>query len=490
VTVTGQRFLSCTLGIWMFFAFGRDDLARADVLVLDACVEHCSEADWRAIESLRRAFSTEIENRAVIANVEDLVHRLDVLPLPGISDPSLTVAKLTKRVKSGIDQWTQGDYEGAAASLEGVLNEAADNPAIVAADSTLRPLIVRAYVARAVSVLRLSRPNEPKDARMNAAKNVIADLVRITTQSSIQDTAGTVPDRIFQAARSDLMARGMGRLSIQINDPSTVFYLNVAGESHTGAFAGEVFPGVYQVFVADAAKRSRRYQVEVAPHKHTVLNLDWRIDARFEVLLPPRGAPGSTPTARVRAGFTFFSENDRRAEADLAGRFAARVPGALVLVVGAIKWEGKDAMIGVMYSPDGFAERVGVVRGLDVELARALASYLLTTSSTPPQVIALAAPPWATSVSASVGAGASAQRRDSGNSNAKGVLLGVGGPLLIAGAIVAVINLDGQTRSYGIEVGAAGLAAIGLGFWLGRDRSGPVVSWSSASASIGWAGSF
>src|SRR5579872_6440567 len=143
------------------------------------------------------------------------------------------------------------------------LAEAAMNPAIVVADSTLRPLIQRAYVARAVSLFRLDRKDEAKEA--------IADLVRMTPQPSILDTWGTIPDKVFQLSRQDLQARGTGSLSIQINDPNAVFYLNAAGQPHRSAFAADMLPGVYQVFVTDTAKRSRRYRVEVVPREHTVL---------------------------------------------------------------------------------------------------------------------------------------------------------------------------------------------------------------------------
>jgi hypothetical protein len=52
----------------------------------------------------------------------------------------------------------------------------------------------------------------------------------MTRETSIQETAGTGPTKIFVAARADLMAQGVGKLTLQVTDPSTVFYLNVASE--------------------------------------------------------------------------------------------------------------------------------------------------------------------------------------------------------------------------------------------------------------------
>ena len=57
---------------------------RADVLVLDACMERCNEVDWLAIHNLRLAFQNEIQNRALIASVDSMIWRLgDKVPFPG-----------------------------------------------------------------------------------------------------------------------------------------------------------------------------------------------------------------------------------------------------------------------------------------------------------------------------------------------------------------------------------------------------------------------
>jgi hypothetical protein len=483
VTASHRWVRTSILGLAAVLASTPGRAARAEVLILDACMEKCSEADWLAIGNIRHVLESEIDNNAIVASVDGVIDRLGSrVPFPGIQDPTLTVELLTKHLQDGINLWTAGDHEAAAASLRASLVEATMNPAIVAADPTLRPLVQRAYVARAVSLYRLKHikdaKTEARDPRVIEAKDAIADLVRMIPQASIQDTWGTGPDKVFQMSRNDLVARGMGSLSIYINDPTAVFYLNAAGQPHTGAFTAEVFPGVYQVFVADAAQRSRRYRIEVLPHQHTILNIDWRRDTRFEVATSK--PTGSERPSRI--GLTFASFTERRRETDYASDIATQVPGSIVAVVGRIKWEGKEALAGVMYAPEQPAFRVGVVLGNDLRSARDLAFYLMTDKPAP-RVIQLSAPPWE---------GAPVVQNEGSLSRSPRWIIISGSVALAAGVTLYAINRkpDRSTAPYGIGLGAAGLVAVGLGFWFARAVQGPVVSMSPSHALIGWAGAF
>jgi hypothetical protein len=449
----------------------------ADVLVLDACMEKCNEADWLAIHNLRLAFQSEIQNRALIASVDSMIWRLgDKVPFPGIDDADLTVETLAKHLKDGINKWIGGEYENAAKTLKMALAEAAMNPAIVVADPTLRPLIQRAYVARAVSLFRLDRKDEAKDA--------IADLVRMTPQPSILDTWGTIPDKVFQLSRQDLQIRGTGSLSIQISDPNAVFYLNAAGQPHRSAFAADMLPGVYQVFVTDTAKRSRRYRVEVIPREHTVLTIDWHRDSTLEVSVPRFTSTGQPlPARRPRIGFTFPSFEERRFESALAGSVAEQVPGSLVLVVGRVMWDDQDAMLGAMYAPNQPPVRVGLVHGNDLDAARDLVKFLMTDQPAP-GVTRLAVPPWDPS---------SAQEGGRLSSSTSRILIGAGAGAIAAGVSLYAINrgLGTHTAAYGVGLGIVGVAAVGAGFWFGRSSAGGLlVSVGGSHAMIGWAGTF
>jgi hypothetical protein len=467
------------LVVVVLMAFGGH--ARADILVFDACVVRCDEADLQAISNVRLALREQPNSGYVIAAPDDVRERLGGgVPQPANQDPHFTPDKLEKHLKDGIAKWAATpitdlrENEEAARLLVTALLEAKVNPAIVVADPSMRQLVQRAYVAWALSLYRLKRVED--------AKRAIGDLVRATPEASILDLWGTDADKVFQLARKDLVAHGTGSLTIQVDDPEVAFYLNATGQPHRGVFAADaMLPGTYQVFMTDPAKRSRRYYVTVSPRGHAVLKVDWRRDAAFEL-----------PTAeRRRVGFTFTSLADRRNEAAYAGQLASLVPGALAVVVGRIKWDGKDATIGAMYSPDDATPyQVGVAPGIDMPAARELATFLMYPSMPAPHVIALAAPPWADTVPVA------SARNSAMPQSAKWLFVGGLTAIAIGATLYAIDQSpDRQTAPYGLAVGAVGVASlsVGAGIWLlaRPGRAGAVTAAAtSGDVMVGWLGRF
>jgi len=468
---------------WWFICIlvlaGSGSAVRADVLVLDVCMKQCNEADLKAIGNIRRVIQTEMRNPYHIASPEAVLQRFGRnAPLPAVQDPLLTTETLESHLRDGIDKWSTAhinqprENEEAVKILRGALTEAMDNPAVAFSHPRLRPLIQHAYIGMAICLLRLKRLAE--------AKSAIADMVRATPETSILDLAGTDADRVFQLSRNDLLARGAGSLAVQVDDPNVMFYLNITGQPHKGIFAADtMLAGVYQVFAVDTAKRSRRFYVEVPPGGHAVLDIVWHRDSQFE-----------TPSVRQpRIGFTFSTFAERQSEAEYAGHFATLVAGALVVVVGRITWDGKDAMIGAHYGPiDTVPSHIGVIGGIELASARELATFLLTNKPAP-HVVVLDAVPWAHPSSASTLA----------EDNASGGLARwtiVGGIVAIAGGVglYAIDNSSRRTAPYGVVAGVAGIASLGVGMgsWLQRSmapRSGLMVS-VGASTMVGWTGRF
>ena len=195
-------------------------------------------------------------------------------------------------------------------------------------------------------------------------------------------------------------------------------------------------------------------------------------------------SPASPTWPRYR-GSTYVVNPFTARTSLFAGRIAVQVPGSLVIVVGKIKWQGKDAMIGAMYAPEQPPSRVGVVLGNDLQAARDLASFLMTDKPAP-NVTRLATPPWESLAPAQVGGGLSA--------STKWIVIG-GGAVAIAGGagLYTIGGVQGwhTARPYGVGLGIAGALAVGIGLWLGPgSQGGPVVSASSSRAMITWAGNF
>jgi hypothetical protein len=464
---------ACVLAIAFLVSYA-GGTARADVLVLDACTKQCDPEDLRVIGLTRHVLQDELKRPGLVASVQDVIDHLGGnVPLPSVTDPDLTAAGLTEHLKAGIGNWAGGQHQEAVQLLETALAEAVENPATVVSDPTLRQLIPRAYVGRAVSLMRLNRVKEAKEA--------IAELVRTTPEPSILDSWGTEADKIFQLARKELVARGTGSLTIQVDDPTAIFYLDEAGQPHKTMFAADVLPGLYRVFVLDTMGRSRRYVVEVVPHGHATLDIDWRRDTKFEVTISSKRRveryrdiefeATMSPTQSLRVGFTFASFAERRLEGDYARRIAALAHSDFIAVIGRIHWKGKPAVIGVIYQVStSTAVRVGIVPiagNLDSE--RALANSLFAPELPAPNVISLAAPPWETPPPDP----ADDSRADPGY--LLGWMLGIG--TIASGTTLIALSDDEHqaSRVGGFVVGGLGigLVAVTTFYYRRRSRSSP-----------------
>jgi hypothetical protein len=372
----------------------------------------------------------------LVATPSDVLETIgDGVPWPAAIDPGMTARKVIDDLKSGIEHWINGRYEQAASQLEEGLATAKHNPALVASDPTLRQLIPRAHVGRAVSLWRLRR--------RALAKEAIAELVRTLPEQSILDSWGTEADQIFQLARKELGALGKGALVVEVDDPSTIFYVNEAGQPHRSLFAAALYPGTYRIFVQDARGQSRRFHAIVEPNDVAMLRIQWRRDTRFS-------ATGD------HVGFVFESAAERTNESAYARHFATLAKGDLVVVVGRVRWRERAAMIGTIYSVEsGAAYRVGVVplAGDEASAVRGLATFLLSPSQPAPGVTSLAAPPW-----------------EAATSDVSVPVLGVQYPLgwalsggaLAAGAVLIAIGDEEHARR-----GSAGYMLVGIGAAVG-----------------------
>ncbi len=428
---TATRLRGCVLCAVAVIASPAARDARADVIVLDTCVIECDDEDRRLFGAFRRMAASAFDRPGLAITPSDVLDAIgDGMPWPAGTDPGMTSHEIIEDLKLGIEHWINSRYEQAATQLEEGLGSARLHPVLVASDAVLRQLIPRAHVGRAVSLWRLGRHV--------AAKDAIAELVRTLPEQSILDSWGTEADKIFQLARKELEALGRGALVVEVDDPSTIFYINEAGQPHRSMFAAVLHPGTYRVLVQDASGRSRRFHATIRPNGTAMLRIRWRRDTRFS-------------SSGDRVGFVFESAAERMSEGDHARHFASLAKSDLVVVIGRIRWRKRAAMIGTIYSvSDGSAYRVGVVpiAGDEPNAVRALATFLFSPSEPVPSVTELAAPPW-----------------ESLASDAPDTWLGIQHPLgwaLSGGAIAAGATLM-ATDSNSAQRGYLSYALVGAG---------------------------
>lgn len=464
--------------------------ARADVLVLDACVKQCDDDDLRVIGALRAELAGPQHKERLIADPRAVLERLgDGTPLPAMANPSLTPDALTDALKAGLDDYTSGRYEQAAERLARALDDAAVNPALVVSDPSLRNLVPRAIVGRAVSLARQADASQraadaakrgpERDALAaeahklaDAAQSAMTELVRITPEPSILDSRGPEADRIFQAARDALAARGKGSLVIQVDDPSALFYLDEAGEPHQSLYSADLLPGRYRVLVRDPRGRARRYAIEVVPQRQTLLDIRWSRDAELDVI----------SARRARVGFTYASEAERAEEPAYVRHVGALAHSGVIVVIGRVAWRGAPAMFAVSYDGElGTPLRAGVAPLGDLpRSARELVAYLESPHAEAPLVTRLDAPPWLAHAQPEIA-----------RANAPYELgYAASGALVVAGAVL--VATDRRTAGYitgGLGLGLAALTTV-LYVRRGGDARAPQIAiaplGTGVYAAVGW----
>lgn len=449
-------------------------LAHSDSIVLDTCMRKCDADDLRVISLMRSALAARAKESRAIADVREVLGQSRFsLPLPTVQDPRLTSVELTKRLKAGIDDWVGGRYESAANQLEQVLMTAVANPALILSDPTLRQLIPRGQLGRAISLQRSKEAKDAeaairveklaskeaktiktaKDAKAGKvakveiapeAKAAIAELVRTIPDESILDRWGPEAEPIYQAARRDLVARGMGTLIVKVDDPSAIFYVNESGDTYRSTLSRKALPGAYRILVQDARGRSRYYWRSVIQGDETVLDIKWNRDAQFEVVTAPNeGTP--------RIGFTYTSEAERANEPQYASEFGTQAGKSEIIVIRKAESKGSPVMLGTVYNADnGAVIRSGFAPlSADLEAANDLAMFLLTPETSTPLVTRLA------------GAGESLPRKRRSKFLAfVGIELGVLGIATVG--VTAITDYTGTASSTEARIGyiAGGIGAI------------------------------
>jgi uncharacterized membrane protein YedE/YeeE len=440
-----ERLRRHVLWVTLVIAMALAREARAVVIVLDTCVIRCTEEDRRLIEEFRRVLGSRLGLAVAPSEVMEAID--DGMPRPAITTIGLTARKLADELRSGVDHWISGRYGSAEERLADAFILVKLNPELVMSDPSLRQLIPRAYVGWAVSLWRLGRRAK--------AREVIAELVRTLPEQSILESWGTEADKIFQLARKELEALGKGSLVVEVDDPSTIFYVNEAGQPQRALFAAMLYPGPYRILVQDARGRSRHFRIEVAANSTSMLRIRWRRDLQFSV-------------ANEHIGFVFESAAERVHEGDYARYFASLAKSDLAIVFGRISWRRRPAVVATIYrASDSSVLRAGVVsiQGDEAAALRELASFLVSQSASTSHVTRLAMLPWE-EASAADGA------------------LGFGYPLgwgLAAGALAVGVTLrvtEGDSASHryvGYALIGVGLAA-GVGttvLYLHRDSAPP-----------------
>jgi hypothetical protein len=382
------------------------------------------------------------------------------LSTPGLSATDAELDDAIRRIDAGYKRVTAGDFESAIGELDAGLGVLRRATASVAGNDRRRDAVMRALIGLALSNKRLGR--------QEAAGAAMAELIRSFPDREISyRDYGPEPRNLYNAVLPALRGDdGLGSLTVEVDDPETVVFLNERYVGVGTVTVGELYAGTYRVYVQQGSRRGRVHPVKVEGGGPTTLSVSWRFDAALH-------------TEQGVASLVF---DDGAAQHGDEARLAVRIGRALdatsVAVIGFRDAGGQRQVVGQVYYVDTRKEARSASVSLDPvrpnrERLRALGRYLAGDESARALVHPLevdAAGPMASSS----GDGGGGWRFGGW----KWATATVGIAALATGVTLIVIDEpellpDGKrntavrnTRPAGIGVAAAGAALTGLALYM------------------------
>lgn len=298
--------------------------AEAQVLIESYPTTRPTDAD-----KLLAPFRDELANAGVFVKPDDVITVAGaVLPLPGVSDPSLGAsypAYLNGQVELGASQVFKQEYAAGIRTLEGVITAAWANAALVVRDPDAQKWLSKAYASLAFAHRRLatkaadderaavqrrdSKAVEDARARREreerAAQAAVREQIRSYTEFPIGRMVGPEIETYAEQERKALDSLPRGTLGVRVSAFDAQVYIDELGRGR-GNVRLEGWPGAHRVLVQRQGI-ARRYTARVRANETTTLDIDWSADSAFQA------------TSKF-IGFEWRGNEDRTATA--AGRYA------------------------------------------------------------------------------------------------------------------------------------------------------------------------
>lgn len=220
---------------------------------------------------------------------------------PGIVDPKFNGEKLAQLEREGERRFADTDFKGAAQVLEEAIRSARSNPAALVHEPKFRDAMHRAMLYFALAEGRLSSSDQrAADAEKNAAKHdqlaglasgeastrdlTMAALIRAFPNKVIVAREwGQEAESLYARLRKESDALGRGKLSIDVNDPDAILYVDEAVRGQGNTTIGDLVPGPYRVLVQPSEGDWREYTVDVLANQTARLGVDLDLDRALVV---------------------------------------------------------------------------------------------------------------------------------------------------------------------------------------------------------------
>ena len=274
----GTRRVALFFGVLIGFAVAAmARVALADSVNDPVVVESYAGTRPAAAERIMEPLRAELQERGYVVDPTALAMRLENSSArPAFVDESLSASGLTEMFLSGISAWNSGDEAGALLKLDRAISAAMRNPFLLSRVDSLREQFFRSYLALALV--------QRRRGLLPASETSMGELIRTFPDRPIKrDEAGPEAHDLYDFVIADFAKSKPGSLSIQVNDPLSVVFVNeVPRHSNSGTVALEgLAPGAYRVLVRslDISERMRVYSVPVYSNQRTLLKIDWELDS-------------------------------------------------------------------------------------------------------------------------------------------------------------------------------------------------------------------
>ena len=447
------------------------------ILVLESYVGQRPE-DAGAI---LRPLLDELDARGFVARPRSILERVGGrAPRPGALDRGRTAAEITQPAETGFAAYTRGRFAEAEAELTRAIAQIHRNPALLVLDTNNLNATFKVLVALALS--------QAKRGDTGGSVATMVELIRtFRSQPITRADYGPDAEQFYRAVWKQVQAMGRGQLSITVANEQAVIFVDGQIRGLGKAALADLIPGVYRVFVQVPGTAGRQYELEVNANELAEIHIDWELDASLWMTDP-------------WIGFVFATEAERAKQAVFAGKLARRW-GQLIAVVGLVQQHGKAGVAASLYDTAGNAVRSAIIElparfdGADERTLRSLARFL--ADGTPGDGVEVIRDLTSRGVRSASGASGG----DGRSRLLPSLLVGVGVAAFVAGGVLYMIDQDPNpdtpsvyrnTAPAGLTMGAAGLAAVGMGIWLWGARSGrssaPILAIGCRGGFVGWAG--
>ncbi len=266
----------------------------------------------------------------------------DEVSLPGESLAPAAIADAEELISHGYRAFLKGEFETATDELGRALDVLRSRPATIARNQQLRDPTIKAHLGLSLAHLRLGHAE--------AATQTMAEFVRSFPDREISRASyGPEPAELAKKVRAELTQRGRATLTISVDDPTAVIFINERFLAVGQASATDLFAGRYRIYVQRGTTPGRVHLVDVVPGSEHKLQVRWQLDAAL--------------STRPFVGLVFDSEAARAAsDAQLASDLGVGLDASQVVVLTIANLDKRRVIMGRVLDPGtGKASRSGAL---------------------------------------------------------------------------------------------------------------------------------